>query len=71
MPCRLISLLTIYKALLASLSTGVCIYAGVTMGVMDRTRLMWVLLVVAAVCKVGICFGLQVLRIYNKGLSVI
>jgi hypothetical protein len=61
MPYRLTSLLTIYKALLASLSIGVYIYIGVTTGVINGTWLMQVLLVVAAVRKVGICFGLQVL----------
>jgi hypothetical protein len=61
MPYRLTSLLTIYKALLASLSIGVYIYIRVTIGVTDGTWLMQVLLVVAAVCKVGICFGLRVL----------
>jgi hypothetical protein len=55
------SLLTIYKALLASLSTGVYIRTGVTMGVIGGTRLTRVLLAVAAVCKVGIYFSLQVL----------
>jgi hypothetical protein len=41
------------------------------MGVTGGTWLTWVLLAVAAVYKVGICFGLRVLRVRNKGLSVI
>jgi hypothetical protein len=71
MPYRPTSLLTIYKALLASSSTGVYIHAGVTIGVIGRTRSTRVLLAVAAVRKVGICFGLRVLQVCNKGLSVI
>jgi hypothetical protein len=39
MPYKLISLFTIYKALLASLSIGVYIYIGVTIGVMSGTWL--------------------------------
>ena len=54
MPYRLISFLTIYEALLAGLSAGVYFYIGVTVGVAGRTWSMWVLLAVAAVCKVGI-----------------
>ena len=54
MPYRLISFLTIYKVLLASLSTGVYFYIGVAIGVIGRTWLMQVLVAVAAVCKVGI-----------------
>jgi hypothetical protein len=71
MPYRPTSLLTIYKALLASLSIGVYIYIEVTTEVTDGTRLTRVLLAIAVVRKVGICFGLQVLQVYNKGLSVI
>jgi hypothetical protein len=71
MPYKPTSLLTIYKALLASLSIGVYIYTGVTTGVIGRTWLTRVPLAVAAVYKVGICFGLQVLRVRNKGLSII
>jgi hypothetical protein len=71
MPYRLTSLLTIYKALLASSSTRVYIYTGITTEVISRTRSTRVLLAIAAVHKVGICFGLQVLRVHNKGLSVI
>jgi hypothetical protein len=41
------------------------------MGVTGGTRLTRVPLAVAAVRKVGICFGLRVLRVRNKGLSVI
>jgi hypothetical protein len=37
MPYRLISFLTVYKALLASLSIGVYFYIGVTIGVIGRT----------------------------------
>jgi hypothetical protein len=70
-PYRPTSLLIVYKALLASLFIGVYICIGVTMGVIGGTRLIRVLLVVAVVCKVGICFGLRVLWVYNKGLSVI
>jgi hypothetical protein len=36
MPYRLISFLTAYKALLASLSVGVYFYIGVTAGVIGR-----------------------------------
>jgi len=54
MPYRPISFLTTHKALLAGLSTGVCFYIGVITGVTGRTWLMRVLLVVAAVRKVGI-----------------
>ena len=53
-PYRLISFLTVHKALLIGLSTGVCFYIGVATGVAGRTWLMWVLLAVAAVRKVGI-----------------
>ena len=54
MPYRLIFFLTIYKALLASLFIGVCFYTEVTIGVIGRTWLVRVLLVVEAVRKVGI-----------------
>jgi hypothetical protein len=54
MPYKLISFLTIYKALLASLSAGVYFRIGVAIGVAGRTWLMRVLLAVAAVRKVGI-----------------
>jgi len=37
MPYRLISFLTAYKALLASLSMGVCFYTRVAVGVIGRT----------------------------------
>ena len=53
-PYRLISFLTVYEALLAGLSMGVCFYTGVAAGVTGRTWSVWVLLVVAAVRKVGI-----------------
>ena len=53
-PYRLISFLTTYKAPLISLFIGVCFYTGVAIGVIDRTWLMRVLLVVVAVRKVGI-----------------
>jgi hypothetical protein len=36
-PYRLISFLTAYKVLLASLSIGVCFYIGVAIGVIGRT----------------------------------
>jgi hypothetical protein len=51
---RLISFLTAYKTLLASLSIGVYFYTGVTAGVTGRTWLVQVLLAVAAVRKVGV-----------------
>jgi len=37
MPYKLISFLTVYKAFLASLSTGVYFYIGVAIGVTGRT----------------------------------
>jgi len=54
MPYRPISFLTAHKALLAGLSTGVCFYTGVAAGVTGRAWSVRVLLVVAAVRKVGI-----------------
>jgi len=54
MPYRLTFFLTVYKALLASLSVGVYFYTGVIAGVAGRAWLMRVLLVVAAVRKVDI-----------------
>jgi len=54
MPCRLISFLTVYKALLTSLSAGVCFRIGVAAGVTGRTWSVWVLLAVAAVRKVDV-----------------
>jgi len=54
MPYRLTFFLTAYKTLLASLSVGVYFYTGVAAGVTGRTWLVWVLLVVVAVRKVGI-----------------
>ena len=54
MPYRLISFLTVYKVLLASLSVGVYFYIGVTIGVVGRAWLMRVLVAVAVVRKVGI-----------------
>ena len=54
MPYRLISFLIAYKALLASLSAGVCFRTGVAAGVIGRTWSVRVLLAVAAVRKVGI-----------------
>jgi hypothetical protein len=53
-PCRLISFLTAHKVLLAGSSIGVCFCIGVATGVMGRTWLVRVLLVVAAVCKVDV-----------------
>ena len=53
MPYRLISFLTAYKVLLASLSIGVYFYMGVAAGVMGRTWLVRVL-AVAAVYKVDV-----------------
>ena len=53
MPYRLISFLAAYEALLAGSSAGVCFCMGVTAGVMG-TWLVWVLLVVVAVCKVDV-----------------
>jgi hypothetical protein len=54
MPYRLISFLTVYKALLASSSIGVYFCTGVAAGVIGETWLVRVLLAVAAVRKVGI-----------------
>jgi len=54
MPYRLIFFLTAYKALLASLSIGVCFYTGVTAGVIGRTWSVRVLLAIAAVYKVDV-----------------
>jgi len=54
MPCRPISFLTVYKALLTGSSTGVCFCIGVVMGVTSGTWSVRVLLVVAAVRKVDI-----------------
>ena len=54
MPYRLISFLAAYKALLAGLSTGVCFRTRVATGVAGRACSVRVLLVVAAVRKVGI-----------------
>jgi len=53
MPYRPASFLTIYKALLASLSIGVYFYTEVAIGVTGGTWLVWVLVVVA-VRKIGI-----------------
>jgi hypothetical protein len=53
-PYRLISFLTVYKTLLAGLSIGVYFYTGVAAGVTGRTWSVRVLLVVAAVRKVGV-----------------
>ena len=53
-PYRLISFLATYKALLASSSIGVYFYIGVTAGVMGGAWSVWVLLLVAAVRKVGV-----------------
>ena len=54
MSYRLISFLTAHKALLASLSTGVCFYMGVVIGVAGKAWLIRVLVAVAAVRKVDI-----------------
>ncbi len=54
MPYRLISFLTTHKALLTGLFVRVYFYIGVTVGVIGGTWLVWVLLAVAAVYKVGI-----------------
>ena len=54
MPYRLISFLTVYKALLAGLSIGVYFRTGVAIGVIGRTWSVRVLLAVAAVRKVGV-----------------
>ena len=54
MPCRLISFLTAYKVLLASLSVGVCFHTGVATGVTGGAYSVQVLLAVAAVYKVGV-----------------
>jgi len=53
-PCRLISFLTVHKALLTGLSAGVCFCIGVAMGVTGRTWSVRVLLAVAAVYKVDV-----------------
>ena len=50
---RLISFLAVYKAFLAGLSVGVYFCIGVAAGVMG-TWLIYILLVVVAVCKVGV-----------------
>jgi hypothetical protein len=49
-----ISFLTIYKALLAGSLAGVCFYIGVAAGVIDKAYLVWVLLAVTAVHKIGV-----------------
>jgi hypothetical protein len=54
MPYRLISFLTAYKALLASLSAGVYFYIGVAAGVTGGIYLVRVLLAVVVVHEVGI-----------------
>jgi hypothetical protein len=53
-PYRLISFLTTYKVLLASLSVGVYFCIGVAIGVIGRTWSVRVLLAVAAVRKVDV-----------------
>ena len=53
-PYRLTSFLTAHEALLACLSIGVYFYIGVATGVIGRTWLVRVLLVVAAVRKVDV-----------------
>ena len=54
MPYRLISFLTAHKALLAGLFVGVYFYIGVATEVTGGTYLVWVLLAVAVVRKVGV-----------------
>ena len=54
MPYRPISFLTAHEALLAGLSAGVYFRIRVAAGVIGRACSVRVLLVVAAVCKVGI-----------------
>jgi len=54
MPYRPIFFLTAYKALLAGPSMGVYFRTGVTIGVTGGTWSVWVLLAVAAVCKVDV-----------------
>ena len=54
MPYKLTSFLTAHKALLAYLSVGVYFYIGVTIGVIGRTWLVQVLLVIVAVRKVDV-----------------
>jgi hypothetical protein len=51
---RLISFLPVYIASSAGLSTGVYVYTGVAIGVMDRVWSMWVLLAVTTVYKISI-----------------
>ena len=53
-PYRLTSFFTAHKALLAGLSAGVYFCIGVAVGVISGTWLVRVLLIVIAVCKVGI-----------------
>ena len=53
MPYRPTSFLAAHEALLAGLSAGVYFYIGVAAGVIG-TWLIYVLLAVAAVCKVGV-----------------
>jgi hypothetical protein len=67
---RLISFLPIYIASSASLSTGVYVYTGVAIGVIDGVWSMQVLLAVTIVCKVSIRVDFQGLRVRNIGLSV-
>ena len=54
MPYRLISFLAVHKALLAGLSVGVYFYIEVATGVIGRTWLVQVLLVIVAVRKVDV-----------------
>ena len=54
MPCRLISFFTTHEALLVGLSVRVYFYIRVAAGVINEAYLIWVLLVVVAVCKVGV-----------------
>ena len=51
---KLISFLTVYKALLIGLSIGIYFYTGVAIGVAGRTWLIQMLLAVAVVRKVDI-----------------
>ena len=67
---RLISFLLVYIASFASLPTGVYVYIGVAMGVMDGVWLMQVLLAIITVCKVSIRVDFRGLRVCNIGLSI-
>jgi hypothetical protein len=47
------SFLSVYIVSSAGLSAGVCVYTGITIGVIDRVWSMRVLLAVTTVCKIS------------------